>query len=210
MQRDVLFFDLDETLYTPECGVWQAIRDRIDLYLHDRMGFTWEEIPARRLFMYETYGTTMRGLAVEYGIDQREYADFVHDVPLRQFLQPRPALAEMIASLPYRRMIFTNADSRHAARVLGVLQLDHLFEKVIDVFDIQPYTKPQPEAFHRALALAGGLEPEQVVMIDDSLNNLRAARRLGFYTVRVGYPEITPDCDACIHDVIDLPRALPA
>lgn len=33
MQFDTIFFDLDSTLYPESNGLWQVIRERIDLYM---------------------------------------------------------------------------------------------------------------------------------------------------------------------------------
>ena len=38
MPFTTLFFDLDDTLYPPSTGVWDAIGDRIDLYIQTRVG----------------------------------------------------------------------------------------------------------------------------------------------------------------------------
>ena len=37
MRLTTLFFDLDGTLYSNSTGLWDAIRDRIHLYMPDRM-----------------------------------------------------------------------------------------------------------------------------------------------------------------------------
>jgi len=38
-----LFFDLDDTLYPPATGLWEAIGSRINLYMTERMGFPPEQ-----------------------------------------------------------------------------------------------------------------------------------------------------------------------
>ena len=52
MESEVWFFDLDETLYPAGNGVWDAIAERINLYLHQRLNLAWEEIPALRQQYY--------------------------------------------------------------------------------------------------------------------------------------------------------------
>ena len=86
MTFDVIFFDLDATLYAESTGLWTAIRVRIDQYLREVMGISAEETPQIRHKYYEQYGTTLRGLQKDYGISAQHYLNYVHDLPLDQYL----------------------------------------------------------------------------------------------------------------------------
>jgi putative hydrolase of the HAD superfamily len=207
-QFSTLFFDLDETLYESSTGIWMAIRERIGQYMHDFLHMDWEGIPAMRAQLFQTYGTTLRGLIALYDIDQREYLDYVHDVPIGDFIKPDPALKDMLLSFPQRKLIFTNADRHHAFRVLQALEIQDIFESVIDIQDIDPHCKPMTEAFNRALELAGAPDPRSCVMLDDSQSNLATARGLGFTTIRVGSNQLSWDYDYCIQRIHDLPAVL--
>jgi len=89
----------------------------------------------------------MRGLIADFDINQIDYLDYVHDVPLRDHIDPNPVLREMLLNLPQRKLIFTNADAAHAKRVLDVLDLTDCFEKIIDIHIMHPYCKPLPQAY---------------------------------------------------------------
>ena len=75
-----------------------------------------------------------------------------------------------------RLVLCTNATSRLAAD-LDALGLSRLFAAVVNSSDIG-VAKPESGYFRRALAIASAT-PEQVVFIDDSLANVRAALNLG-------------------------------
>lgn len=210
MQFTDIFFDLDDTLYPSQAGLWQAIRDRMNDYLFEVMHLPQAEALALRRRYYETYGTTLRGLQLNHQIDVDHYLAYVHDLPLAEFIQPMPGLRALIESLPQRRWIFTNADAAHAGRVLTILGLQGLFEQIIDVRALDWAPKPSQEAYLRALAIAGSPDPHRCVLLDDSPRNLAPARELGFTTVIVsanGNP--TPEANLCISSVLDLPKALP-
>jgi pyrimidine 5'-nucleotidase len=207
MPFTTLFFDLDDTLYPRNNGVWDAIAARIDLYMLERVGIPPEEIPGLRQTLFRTYGTTLRGLNITRHVDVHDYLDFVHDVPLKNFLVPDPRIRPMLQRYPQRRLIFTNADRQHAQRVLGLLDLDGCFDGVVDILDILPYCKPMPEAFEIAIQKAGAASPQECVLIDDTLNNLANARKLGLYTIRVGHEEID-GVDAGVATLADLPSVL--
>jgi putative hydrolase of the HAD superfamily len=189
MPFTTFLIDLDETVYPTACGVWEAISERMEQYMHDRLNLSWEEIPALRKQLYQQYGTTLRGLQTTRRIDEREYVDYVHDVPLAQFLAPDPGLRDVLLTYPQRKVIFTNADRNHARRVMEIMQITDCFADMIDIFDIAPYCKPMQEAFKIALSRSGENQPEACVFMDDSPHNLSEARALGFFTIQVGSPK---------------------
>ena len=186
MALDTLIFDLDDTLYPPTTGVWDAIGERINQFIVDNLALETAEVKQVRDELFHTYGTTLRGLQLVYGINPYQYLNFVHNIPLATYLQPNPNLHRILKQIPNRKVIFTNSDQNHALRVLAQLELGGIFERIIDVMDVAPFCKPQPEAFQHALKLLGNPDPTRCVLIDDSLRNINAARELGFHTILVG------------------------
>lgn len=210
MRYRTIFFDLDDTLYSSQTGLWDAIKARMNSYMAERLGLAWELIPELRSHYYQKYGTTLRGLQIHYQIDARDYLDYVHDLPLENYLKKEPELRELLASLPQRRWIFTNADAEHAQRVLNILDIQDCFEGVIDVQAIEFACKPEPIAYQRALQLAGESEPNHCVILDDSIDNLSAARDLGFTTILVGRDGVHPgSISYAIPNVLALPKKVP-
>jgi pyrimidine 5'-nucleotidase len=169
------------------------------------MGFNHEEIPALRKSLFNQYGTTLRGLQAVYGVDSRRYMDFVHDLPLEEYLDPDPDLRTLLRSYPQRKIIFTNADTGHATRVLKQIGISDCFEEIIDIFAIEPYCKPNVEAFKIALTRAGAEDPGECAFIDDNLPNLSTAKMMGFFSVRVGSNEKSPDYHGSIISLRNLP-----
>lgn len=183
MQFTTIFFDLDDTLYPSSTGLWKAIKERMNTYMRERMGFPEDQISAIREKYFLQYGTTLRGLQAHHEIDVQDFLAYVHDLPLKEYLTPNPNLRSIIASLPTRNLIFTNADSAHADRVLTALGLRDLFEIVVDVNAIAPYCKPMPESFQIAMKAAGENDPSKCVMIDDIHRTTRAAKEAGLFSI---------------------------
>lgn len=208
MQVSTLIFDLDDTLYPPTAGLWQLIRQRIDLYMHERLHLDWAVIPKLRHDLFTEYGTTMRGLQAIYQISAQDYLDYVHDVPVQDYLTADPAVRDLLSRYPQRKVIFTNADTNHASRVLTALHLDDLFERIVDIRDITPYCKPMPEAYRRALEILNEIDPSTCVMIDDNPPNLAGASQIGIHTVYVGEKHIQ-GVDACLPSLLQLPQIIP-
>ncbi len=204
----VFLIDVDDTLYPADSGVWDAIKERIDLYMHERLHIPWEEVLTLRSDLFHTYGTTLRGLQITRDIDTPDFLQFVHDVPVDQLIHPNPTLAEILNRYPQRKFVFTNADRSHARRVLARLQLESCFDGIIDILDVDPYCKPMNEAFQTALEKIGVDDPHQVVFIDDGLHNLAVAYDFGLYTIRVGSPQPKGKYHHCIARLEDLPTVL--
>jgi pyrimidine 5'-nucleotidase len=203
-----IFFDLDDTLYPASTGLWQAIKERMNLYMADHMGFDPAEIPGLREKYYLQYGTTLRGLQANHEIDVEDYLAFVHDLPLGDYIQPRPELCALIASLGTCNLIFTNADAAHARRVLKALELNDCFENIVDVNAVEPYCKPMPESFQIAMRMAGEADPGRCVMIDDLPRTTQAARVVGLFSILYGQETPHPDADAALTDWQKLPFIL--
>lgn len=183
MRFTTIFFDLDDTLYPSNTGLWLAIKERMNLYMRERLRIPAEQVPGLREKYYMQFGTTTRGLQEYHNLDTQDFLAFVHDLPLTDYLTPNPALRSIIASLPTRNLIFTNADSAHADRVLTALNLRDLFEIVVDVNAIAPYCKPMPESFQIAMKAAGESDPSKCVMIDDIHRTTRAAKEAGLFSI---------------------------
>lgn len=209
MPFSTLFFDLDDTLYPSTSGVWEAITVRMNSFMVDVLQIPKEDVPRLRKHYYDTFGTTLRGLQRNHGVDPEQFLAYVHDLPLSQYLQPDPPLRELLKSLPQRKLIFTNADDAHAARVLKVLGLEGCFDAVIDVRRAQWVCKPSPQAYRLAMQIAVESEPSRCVLFEDSIRNLEPARQLGFCTVLVKLSD-PGDCGhRWIRSLAELPDKMP-
>jgi len=177
-------------------------------YMDKRMGIPKVEIPRLREKYFREYGTTLRGLQAKHNVNVQDFLAYVHDLPLKDYLQPNPIQQEVLASLPTRNVIFTNADVPHAQRVLRQLQIEEYFSDIVDVNRVDPYCKPSRESFKIALNIAGESDSSKCVMIDDLPHTTRAAKELGLYAILFGTAVLSPDMDAVFNDWSQLPALL--
>jgi putative hydrolase of the HAD superfamily len=176
-------FDLDNTLYPPDSGIWPKINERITLFLTDLFGLDGLSAHALHRHYYIRHGTTLRGL-IEENIDGVErYLDFVHDID-RSALKPNPALALEVGRLPGRKLIFTNGSRKHAVLTARQLGLDGLFEDAFDIVAARLTPKPAEEAY-LALFDRYGVDPGQAAMFEDVARNLAVPKAKGMRTVLV-------------------------
>lgn len=181
----LLLVDVDRTLYPYECQVWDAIGERIHLFIQQQLGVSLEQASALRVSLREKYPTTLQGLHNEYGVEHDAYLQFVHDVDLNTLIPPNPELAPIFASLPQRKVIFTNSTRFHANRVMDFFSIRSYFDDVIDVTMIEPYTKFEKEAFPIALELLGNPPAQECVMIDDEYSIIANAAAAGMWGILV-------------------------
>ncbi|GAB1469232.1 pyrimidine 5'-nucleotidase [Chloroflexota bacterium] len=204
MRFTTIFFDLDDTLYPANSGLWLAIKERMNVYMREKLNIPAAQVADLREKYYMQFGTTTRGLQEYHDLDTQDFLSYVHDLPLQDYLTPNPDLRRIIASLPTRNLIFTNADIHHADRVLKTLELRDLFELIVDVNAVAPYCKPMPDAFKLAMNLAGETDPRNCVMIDDLTRTTRAARELGMFSLLMNESFSNGDADAPLNDWAEL------
>ena len=180
-----ILFDLDNTLYPRSSGLMQAIGHRINLYMVERLNIQPAEVSKTRDDYLKSFGTTLNALRRFYSVDPDEYLDFVHDIPVSSHLQSAPELDQMLGRMKPKKIIFTNADARHARRVLSRLGILQHFESIIDIHLLDFVNKPDRRAYIRALDFASVL-PEESMLVEDSLVNIIPAKKMGMTTVLVG------------------------
>jgi putative hydrolase of the HAD superfamily len=175
-------FDLDNTLY-PHHLLWQQVDDRIRAYVSQFLKVSADEAFRVQKDYYKRYGTTMRGLMTEHGLNPDDYLDFVHQID-HSPLQPNPALGAAIEKLPGRKLILTNGTKKHADAVMRRLEIDQHFEDVFDIIAAELEPKPSAITYDRFLD-RHGVEAKNAAMFEDLARNLEAPHKLGMTTVLV-------------------------
>lgn len=82
---------------------------------------------------------------------------------------------------------FSNGPRKYVKRVLREMGLDKAFpeDRVYSVNDVLPACKPEPEAFQQIFDAIGVKDPSECVMVEDSMKNIRAAKKLGMATLLI-------------------------
>ncbi len=199
----LILFDLDETLYPRSAALMKEITGRIQQYLIDKMGVPVAEAAALRTRFRGTYGTALRGLMEEgYAVDLDDYFTYVHDIELNGRILPDPALRDMLMALPLRRAILTNSNIEHAERILAHMGIRDCFEAVIDIKALNFKNKPAPESYALAMEMLG-VQPHEVIFVEDSPMNTIPARALGMTTVLIEC-ERGDDADYYLDNIMEI------
>jgi len=180
---DTWVFDLDNTLYPPDCDLWPKIDQRITLYLAHYLGLDGISARALQKFYYLRYGTTLRGLMIDHNISAEDFLSFVHDID-RTSLEPNHALASAIEALPGRKLILTNGSRHHALETATALGIHTMFEDIFDIVAADFIPKPQAVTYDRFFD-KHGVDPSRAVMFEDLAQNLLVPHAQGMTTVLV-------------------------
>uniref|UniRef100_A0A6N2L775 Uncharacterized protein n=1 Tax=Salix viminalis TaxID=40686 RepID=A0A6N2L775_SALVM len=136
---DCLLFDVDDTLYPRSSGLLEEVTENIQEYMVQKLGVEETEASQINGVLYKSYGTSMAGLkAIGYDFDNDDYHRFVHGRLPYERLKPDNVLRSLLLSLPIRKVIFSNADKAHVAKVLSRLGLEDCFDGVICFETLNP------------------------------------------------------------------------
>jgi putative hydrolase of the HAD superfamily len=181
-------FDLDNTLYPHHLNLWHQVDERIREYVADYLKVAREDAFRIQKDYYKRYGTTMRGMMAEHGMNPDAFLDYVHRID-HSPLTPNPALGAALERLPGRKLILTNGTRKHADAVVRRLGIHQHFEDVFDIVAAELEPKPLAQTYDRFLSLHG-VDPRKAAMFEDLARNLVVPHALGMTTVLV-VPEKT-------------------
>src|ERR1700742_797848 len=75
-------FDLDNTLYRADNGIFAQIETRMTDYVERHTGLPRDQARVLQKALYREHGTTLNGLMREHGVDAEDYLHYVHDIDL--------------------------------------------------------------------------------------------------------------------------------
>lgn len=176
-------FDLDNTLYPVGAGPYPQVDRRIRDYIGRALGLDEEQAYRRQKRYFRTYGTSLLGMTREHGTDPKDFLAYVHDVDVTCIPQD-PQLADALAHLDGRKIVFTNADTAYAERVLARVGIRFHFDAIFDIEAAGYLPKPHQVSYEKMLN-THGVDPATAVMVEDLPRNLVPAAALGMTTVWV-------------------------
>jgi len=183
----VVFFDIDNTLYSLNSKIAEAMSVRIHAYFVS-LGLSDEEASELHLRYYTQYGLALRGLRRHHSVDPLEFDEKCDaSLPLETMLSPDPRTRELLEDIDRskcRVWALTNAYRTHAERVLRILELRDQIEGVVfcdyEERDEDFSCKPEPAFYYKAMNQAGVQDPTKCLFVDDSLGNVEGAKRVGW------------------------------
>lgn len=185
--RRTWLFDLDNTLHDATQAAFAHTSGAMDAYIGTHLGLAGAEAAALRQSYWQRYGATLLGLVRHHGVSARHFLDETHRLPgLEQRLRCHAVDRVALRRLRGDKYILTNAPRAYAMRVLGTLGLAGSVDGVITIEDMVMFGqhRPKPDARMFRHVLARLKRPaSRCVLVEDTLEHQKAARRVGLSTV---------------------------
>ena len=183
----VWLFDLDDTLHDATGTVMGELRQAMGAYIEEHLQLSRAESDALRRRYWLRYGATLLGLVRHHGVRAAHFLHRTHVLPgLEDRVRGHRHDFAALARLPGRKFILTNAPADYSARVLAVLGIGALFDGIVTIEQMTMFgqLRPKPDArMLRRVAARLKLPPARFVLVEDTLQHLKSARRLGMGTV---------------------------
>lgn len=184
-RRRVWIFDLDDTLHDASSAIFPELNRAMTEYIMDKLELEEPDAFRLRQHYWRIYGATLKGLMRHHGANPHHFLHKTHELlELPQLVIRTKRLRHFLQRLPGRKIIFTNAPMSYAERVLDLLGIDDLFEIVFSVESTRFHPKPGIRGFRHVLSKIGA-KASDCVMVEDNLEALKTAKRLGMKTVHI-------------------------
>jgi putative hydrolase of the HAD superfamily len=190
--KPVWLFDLDNTLHNASQHIFPRINVAMTQFVSHKLNLSIEEANEVRQRFWRQYGATLLGLVKHHGIDMAEFLREAHPFPdMHEIVSRHNMLIAALRRLPGRKVLLTNAPRQYASDVLHAMGIRNLFERVIAIEDMRfgGELQPKPDRrMMRRLAATLKVAPQQCILVEDSVENIRAARFVRMRSVLVlGY-----------------------
>jgi len=183
----VWLFDLDDTLHDASSASLPGLHVSFGEYIQQHLKLTQDESDALRRRYWQRYGATLLGLVKHHGVDATHFLHHTHLLPgLEAAVRGHGADLAALKRLRGRKYILTNAPRAYAERVIGVLGIGRCFEAVISIEDMHMFgeLRPKPDArMLRRVAARLRVPAARCVLVEDTLQHQKSARRVGMTTV---------------------------
>lgn len=184
-------FDLDNTLHDCSKGIFKAIDTAMANAVASTLGMNLDQANVIRKRYWQRYGATVIGMVRHHAVNPHTFLAESHNFDAAALVHAEYGLRRSLQRLKGRKVLLTNAPLKYAREVLQALNILHLFDGLwaIDHMHLQGSMKPKPSPalMHQLLAELA-ISPRRIVLVEDTLRNLKAARRARMKTVHVYHP----------------------
>jgi putative hydrolase of the HAD superfamily len=175
-------FDLDNTLYSPNCGMFDYLNNRINFYMLDRLNVDYDDVNYLRKKYYREYGSTFIGLINHFNINPEEFLRYVHGIDVNLFIKKDNEFKDFLTCLPGRKIIITNSPLFYARNVVNTLGLDSIIENIYDIEFMDYLGKPHIYSINKILNNFSN-DKKNIFFIDDTIENIISAKYIGLVTL---------------------------
>ncbi len=190
---DTWIFDLDNTLYSADSGIFQQVHQLMGKFIQEFLNIDLQKAKEIQKKYYKEHGTTLRGMMDNYGVDPDHFLEEVHKLDY-SIVSSNDKLNEELKKLKGKKIIYTNANMTHALNVLERIKLSNFFDEIFDIKMANYIPKPEIKPYEQIIK-DFDLNPSTSAMFDDIAKNLVPAKKVGFTSIWIdaGYENFSDD-----------------
>lgn len=185
-------FDLDNTLHDASHAIFPAINANMNAFIAKVLSTDGNPadaavVNAVRLAYWQRYGATLLGMVKHHQVRQE---DFLHEAhrfdDLATMIRVEQGLKRLMRRLPGRKILLTNAPRVYSHDVVRHIGLHGHFARhiPIEMMTVHRQLRPKPSrSLLKKLLAKEKITASRCVLVEDSLDTLKAAKSLGMRTV---------------------------
>ena len=190
----VWLFDLDNTLHNASHAIFPLITANMNTYIARVLGdgvtpASDDIVNAARKHYWRRYGATLLGMVRHHQVQAAHFLSETHAFDnLTSMIQAERGLGALLRRLPGRKILLTNAPLRYSSDVVRHLRLRQHFAQhvAIESMHVHRQLRPKPSTLMlRKLMRKHRLQPRQCILVEDTLANLKGAKKVGLRTAWV-------------------------
>ena len=195
-QINTWIFDLDNTLYSADSGIFQQVHELMGKFVSSHLNIDVADAKIIQKKYYKQHGTTLRGMMDNHGVDPDHFLAAVHKLDY-SIVGPNHQLNDELKKLQGRKIIYTNANMQHALDVLERIELSNFFDEIYDIKMANYIPKPEITPYEQMINQFD-INAKKAAMFDDIAKNLVPAKNVGFTSVWIdaGYENFSDDIKA--------------
>ena len=185
-------FDLDNTLHDASHAIFPAINANMNAFIARVLGDGETAadaaiVNAARLQYWQRYGATLLGMVKHHQVRPADFLREAHrfdDLPA--MIRAERGLARLLRRLPGRKILLTNAPHKYSHEVMRHLGLHRYFARhiPIEAMRVHGQLRPKPSTLMlRKLLARERVAPRCCILVEDTVDTLKAAKKIGLRTV---------------------------
>lgn len=192
MRKLTWLFDLDNTLHDASHAIFPAINVNMNALIArvleaEAQPSHPDAVNAMRLAYWQRYGATLLGMMRHHAVRAEDFLRDAHCFDnLSTMIRAERGVGSLLKRLPGKKILLTNAPAAYSKAVVRHLGLHRHFAAHLPIESMlvhrQLRPKPSRLLLKKLLAIEG-LVARRCVLVDDTLQNLKAAKSLGMRTV---------------------------
>ncbi|MEK9771022.1 MAG: HAD-IA family hydrolase [Nitrosomonadales bacterium] len=171
---------MDDTLHKASPEIFKIINHDMTSFISNTLNLNIEESNKIRQAYWEQYGATLTGLIQNHKVNPDNFLKETHKLEkIKEGVIKNKNTILVLKKIKSKKILLTNAPRHYAKFILSKININSFFWKKICIEDNKYKPKPDMKIFQKIKKL----NFKKFIFIDDSHENIKAAKINGFYTI---------------------------